>query len=215
MARSSQPFFLHRDLTTAMCRLKETDGRTSNTLVGRGQHRGADLSARLPSTLRGCIIKVINSCCIDLSFQIGLDTSYWTAVNQFFIWGSLSVYFAIIFTMYSDGMYLIFTASFPFIGKHWDSSCQGLRLTGGTCHTARWEYGWYVLRKCPTEDLIYHRQVFTPCCRTWPLSLVPTHVHTRPFAHSLAHSVHASVPVCMSTPYSQVHAARLGKRSSR
>ncbi|RMC16532.1 hypothetical protein DUI87_06469 [Hirundo rustica rustica] len=30
--------------------------------------------------------------------------------------GSLSVYFAITFTMYSDGMYLIFTASFPFIG---------------------------------------------------------------------------------------------------
>ncbi|XP_063309827.1 phospholipid-transporting ATPase ID-like [Pelobates fuscus] len=51
-----------------------------------------------------------------VSVQIGLDTSYWTAVNQFFIWGSLAVYFAIIFTMYSDGMYLIFTASFPFIG---------------------------------------------------------------------------------------------------
>ncbi|NWY46078.1 AT8B5 ATPase, partial [Sylvia atricapilla] len=53
---------------------------------------------------------------IVVSVQIGLDTSYWTVVNQFFIWGSLSVYFAITFTMYSDGMYLIFTASFPFIG---------------------------------------------------------------------------------------------------
>ncbi|XP_038259336.1 LOW QUALITY PROTEIN: phospholipid-transporting ATPase ID-like [Dermochelys coriacea] len=53
---------------------------------------------------------------IVVSVQIGLDTAYWTAVNQFFIWGSLSVYFAIIFTMYSDGMYLIFAASFPFIG---------------------------------------------------------------------------------------------------
>ncbi|KAH1169000.1 phospholipid-transporting ATPase ID-like isoform X1 [Mauremys mutica] len=53
---------------------------------------------------------------IVVSVQIGLDTAYWTAVNQFFIWGSLSLYFAIIFTMYSDGMYLIFTASFPFIG---------------------------------------------------------------------------------------------------
>lgn len=60
--------------------------------------------------------------CIALFFQIGLDTSYWTVVNQFFIWGSLSVYFAITFTMYSDGMYLIFTASFPFIGKPWDKS---------------------------------------------------------------------------------------------
>lgn len=58
--------------------------------------------------------------CIALFFQIGLDTSYWTVVNQFFIWGSLSVYFAITFTMYSDGMYMIFTASFPFVGKPWD-----------------------------------------------------------------------------------------------
>uniref|UniRef100_A0A8C9F4R7 Phospholipid-transporting ATPase n=1 Tax=Pavo cristatus TaxID=9049 RepID=A0A8C9F4R7_PAVCR len=54
---------------------------------------------------------------IVVSVQIGLDTSYWTVVNQFFIWGSLSVYFAITFTMYSDGMYLILTASFPFVGK--------------------------------------------------------------------------------------------------
>lgn len=51
-----------------------------------------------------------------VSAQIGLDTTYWTAVNQFFVWGSLAVFFAISFTMYSDGMYLIFTGSFPFIG---------------------------------------------------------------------------------------------------
>uniref|UniRef100_A0A8C5LT17 Phospholipid-transporting ATPase n=1 Tax=Leptobrachium leishanense TaxID=445787 RepID=A0A8C5LT17_9ANUR len=61
---------------------------------------------------------LMNQTCLLLvvSVQIGLDTSYWTAVNQFFIWGSMAVYFAITFTMYSDGMYLIFTASFPFIG---------------------------------------------------------------------------------------------------
>ncbi|KAI1905184.1 hypothetical protein AGOR_G00013520 [Albula goreensis] len=53
---------------------------------------------------------------IAVCIQLGLDTFYWTAVNQFFLWGSLSVYFAITFTMYSNGMYLIFTASFPFIG---------------------------------------------------------------------------------------------------
>uniref|UniRef100_A0AAR2M1Q2 Phospholipid-transporting ATPase n=1 Tax=Pygocentrus nattereri TaxID=42514 RepID=A0AAR2M1Q2_PYGNA len=50
------------------------------------------------------------------SAQLGLDTYYWTAVNHFFLWGSLSVFFAITFTMYSNGMYLIFTSSFPFIG---------------------------------------------------------------------------------------------------
>lgn len=50
-------------------------------------------------------------------FKLGLDTYYWTAVNQFFLWGSLSVYFAVTFTMYSNGMYLIFTSSFPFTGQ--------------------------------------------------------------------------------------------------
>ncbi|XP_062410135.1 phospholipid-transporting ATPase ID [Sardina pilchardus] len=53
---------------------------------------------------------------VAVNMQIGLDTYYWTAVNQFFLWGSMSVYFAVSFTMYSNGMYLIFTSSFPFIG---------------------------------------------------------------------------------------------------
>lgn len=38
-------------------------------------------------------------------------------MNQFFIWGSLAVYFAVSFTMYSNGMFLIFTSTFPFIGE--------------------------------------------------------------------------------------------------
>uniref|UniRef100_A0A672NB00 Phospholipid-transporting ATPase n=1 Tax=Sinocyclocheilus grahami TaxID=75366 RepID=A0A672NB00_SINGR len=54
--------------------------------------------------------------CLLIAVSLGLDTYYWTAVNQFFLWGSLSVYFAVTFTMYSNGMYLIFTSSFPFIG---------------------------------------------------------------------------------------------------
>uniref|UniRef100_A0A671TBY8 Phospholipid-transporting ATPase n=1 Tax=Sinocyclocheilus anshuiensis TaxID=1608454 RepID=A0A671TBY8_9TELE len=54
--------------------------------------------------------------CLLIAVSMGLDTYYWTAVNQFFLWGSLSVYFAVTFTMYSNGMYLIFTSSFPFTG---------------------------------------------------------------------------------------------------
>uniref|UniRef100_A0A671VYY4 Phospholipid-transporting ATPase n=1 Tax=Sparus aurata TaxID=8175 RepID=A0A671VYY4_SPAAU len=50
------------------------------------------------------------------SAQLCLDTHYWTAVNQFFIWGSLAAYFAVTFTMYSNGMFFIFTSAFPFIG---------------------------------------------------------------------------------------------------
>uniref|UniRef100_A0A8B9LU85 Phospholipid-transporting ATPase n=1 Tax=Astyanax mexicanus TaxID=7994 RepID=A0A8B9LU85_ASTMX len=56
-----------------------------------------------------CLLMVVN-------LQLGLDTYYWTAVNHFFLWGSLSVYFAVSFTLYSNGMFLIFTSSFPFIG---------------------------------------------------------------------------------------------------
>uniref|UniRef100_A0A4W5RQU1 Phospholipid-transporting ATPase n=1 Tax=Hucho hucho TaxID=62062 RepID=A0A4W5RQU1_9TELE len=53
---------------------------------------------------------------ITVCIQLGLDMSYWTAVNQFFVWGSLAMYFTATFTMYSNGTYLIFPASFPFIG---------------------------------------------------------------------------------------------------
>lgn len=61
--------------------------------------------------------------CCDI-FQLCLETHYWTAVNQFFIWGSLAAYFAITFTMFSNGMFLIFTSVFPFIGKNIQPVCQ-------------------------------------------------------------------------------------------
>uniref|UniRef100_A0A3Q4H379 Phospholipid-transporting ATPase n=1 Tax=Neolamprologus brichardi TaxID=32507 RepID=A0A3Q4H379_NEOBR len=48
--------------------------------------------------------------------QLFLDTYYWTAINQLFVWASIAVYFAITFTMYSSGMFLIFTSAFPFTG---------------------------------------------------------------------------------------------------
>uniref|UniRef100_A0A8C7DFF7 Phospholipid-transporting ATPase n=1 Tax=Oncorhynchus kisutch TaxID=8019 RepID=A0A8C7DFF7_ONCKI len=53
---------------------------------------------------------------ITVCIQLCLDMSYWTVVNHFFVWGSLAMYFTVTFTMYSNGTYLIFPASFPFIG---------------------------------------------------------------------------------------------------
>lgn len=53
---------------------------------------------------------------------MGLDTAYWTAVNQLFLWGSLAIYFIITFTLYSDGTYQMFTSSFPFVGM--SRSCK-------------------------------------------------------------------------------------------
>ncbi|XP_070587384.1 probable phospholipid-transporting ATPase IM [Erythrolamprus reginae] len=74
---------------------------------------------------------------IVVSVQMGLDTAYWTSVNQLFLWGSLAIYFVITFTLYSDGTYQIFTTSFPFVGtarntlnqpKVWLSICLCVSL---------------------------------------------------------------------------------------
>ncbi|XP_044299959.1 phospholipid-transporting ATPase ID-like [Varanus komodoensis] len=60
-------------------------------------------------TAQTCLLVVV-------SVQIGLDTAYWTAVNQLFVWGSLATYFVITFAMYSDSTYRILTTAFPFVG---------------------------------------------------------------------------------------------------
>lgn len=53
----------------------------------------------------------------NYSLQIGLDTGYWTAINHFFIWGSLAVYFAILFAMHSNGLFDMFPNQFRFVGE--------------------------------------------------------------------------------------------------
>ncbi|XP_035520745.1 probable phospholipid-transporting ATPase IM [Morone saxatilis] len=61
-------------------------------------------------------VTIATSLVIVVSVQIGLDKHYWTAVNHLFIWGSLTVYFAILFAMQSDGIFGIFPSNFPFVG---------------------------------------------------------------------------------------------------
>ncbi|CAG5957858.1 unnamed protein product [Menidia menidia] len=61
-------------------------------------------------------VTIATSLVIVVSIQIGLDTHYWTAVNHLFVWGSLIVYFAILFGMQSDGLFGLFPSHFPFIG---------------------------------------------------------------------------------------------------
>uniref|UniRef100_A0A8C2FYH4 Phospholipid-transporting ATPase n=1 Tax=Cyprinus carpio TaxID=7962 RepID=A0A8C2FYH4_CYPCA len=50
------------------------------------------------------------------SAQIALDTGYWTAINHFFIWGSLGTYFTILFAMHSSILFNIFPKQFHFLG---------------------------------------------------------------------------------------------------
>ncbi|NWX94552.1 AT8B2 ATPase, partial [Nothoprocta pentlandii] len=62
-------------------------------------------------------VTVATSLVIVVSVQIGLDTGFWTAINHFFIWGSLAAYFAILFAMHSDGLFHMFPNQFCFVGS--------------------------------------------------------------------------------------------------
>ncbi|XP_007904418.1 phospholipid-transporting ATPase ID isoform X1 [Callorhinchus milii] len=68
-------------------------------------------------TVATCLVIVV-------SLQIGLDTSYWTAINHFFIWGSVAIYFCILFAMHSNGLFELFQNQFPFVGNARNSLIQ-------------------------------------------------------------------------------------------
>ncbi|XP_028927028.1 probable phospholipid-transporting ATPase IM isoform X1 [Ornithorhynchus anatinus] len=61
-------------------------------------------------------VTVATSLVIVVNMQIVLDTSYWTVINHLFIWGSVAMYFSILFTMQSSGLFEIFPKQFPFVG---------------------------------------------------------------------------------------------------
>ncbi|XP_071583446.1 phospholipid-transporting ATPase ID isoform X4 [Heliangelus exortis] len=69
-------------------------------------------------------VTVATSLVIVVSVQIGLDTGFWTAINHFFIWGSLAAYFAILFTMHSDGLFQMFPNQFRFVGNAQNTLAQ-------------------------------------------------------------------------------------------
>ncbi|XP_069078622.1 probable phospholipid-transporting ATPase IM [Pleurodeles waltl] len=69
-------------------------------------------------------VTVATSLIVVVSVQIGMDTSYWTAINHYFIWGSLAVYFGILYAMQSDGIFDVFATQFPFVGNARNSLSQ-------------------------------------------------------------------------------------------
>ncbi|XP_036199728.1 phospholipid-transporting ATPase ID isoform X2 [Myotis myotis] len=69
-------------------------------------------------------VTVATSLVIVVSVQIGLDTGYWTAINHFFIWGSVAVYFAILFAMHSNGLFDMFPNQFRFVGNAQNTLAQ-------------------------------------------------------------------------------------------
>uniref|UniRef100_A0A7N8YPW2 Phospholipid-transporting ATPase n=1 Tax=Mastacembelus armatus TaxID=205130 RepID=A0A7N8YPW2_9TELE len=89
------------------------------------------------------------------SAQLGLEMSYWTAVNTIFVLGSLVMYFAVTFTMYSNGMFLMLPSAFPFIGTARNSLNQPniwltILLTSLLCVLPVVTFRFLLIQLCPT-----------------------------------------------------------------
>ncbi|XP_046873824.1 phospholipid-transporting ATPase ID [Hypomesus transpacificus] len=132
---------------------------------------------------------------IAVNFQICLDIHYWTAVNQFFVWGSLSVYFAVTFTMYSNGMFLIFTSSFPFIGTARNSLNQPnvwftIFLTSILCVLPVVAYRFLVLQLWPTiNEKVRYKVRQSKAMPAPPPRRIPTRrISTRRSGYAFSHA---------------------------
>uniref|UniRef100_A0A3Q2TU48 Phospholipid-transporting ATPase n=1 Tax=Fundulus heteroclitus TaxID=8078 RepID=A0A3Q2TU48_FUNHE len=103
-----------------------------------------------------------------VTIQLGLEMSYWTAVNTFFVLGSLAMYFAVTFTMYSNGMFLVVPSAFPFIGTARNSLNQPnvwltIVLTSILCVLPVVTYRFLLIQLCPTiNDKVQHARSPTP-----------------------------------------------------
>ncbi|XP_036177631.1 phospholipid-transporting ATPase IC isoform X2 [Myotis myotis] len=69
-----------------------------------------------PSDYQSFAVTIASALVITVNFQIGLDTSYWTFVNAFSIFGSIALYFGIMFDLHSAGIHVLFPAAFKFTG---------------------------------------------------------------------------------------------------
>lgn len=63
----------------------------------------------LTIVLETCVIFVV-------TLQLALDTNYWTALNHFFLWGSVAMFFLFLFMMYSNTIYSVVPNTFLFVG---------------------------------------------------------------------------------------------------
>ncbi|XP_053727636.1 phospholipid-transporting ATPase ID-like [Synchiropus splendidus] len=90
-----------------------------------------------------------------VTIQLGLEMTYWTAVNTIFVLGSLLMYFAVTFTMYSNGLFLTLPAAFPFVGTARNSLHQPniwltIVITSILCVLPVVTYRFLLLQLCPT-----------------------------------------------------------------
>ncbi|XP_032069923.1 phospholipid-transporting ATPase IC [Thamnophis elegans] len=69
-----------------------------------------------PSDYQSFAVTASSSLIIAVNFQMGMDTSYWTFVNAFSIFGSIALYFGIMFDLHSAGIHVLFPSVFQFTG---------------------------------------------------------------------------------------------------
>uniref|UniRef100_A0A8C5X400 Phospholipid-transporting ATPase n=1 Tax=Malurus cyaneus samueli TaxID=2593467 RepID=A0A8C5X400_9PASS len=69
-----------------------------------------------PADYQSFAVTAASSLIFVVNFQIGLDTSYWTFVNAFSVFGSIALYFGITFDLHSAGIHVLFPSRFQFTG---------------------------------------------------------------------------------------------------
>ncbi|KAM4707627.1 phospholipid-transporting ATPase IC-like isoform 1-T2 [Discoglossus pictus] len=69
-----------------------------------------------PSDYQSFAVTAATALIITVNLQIGLDTSYWTFVNAFSVFGSIAIYFGIMFDLHSAGIHVLFPSMFIFTG---------------------------------------------------------------------------------------------------
>ncbi|KAK1329132.1 hypothetical protein QTO34_011311 [Cnephaeus nilssonii] len=117
-------------------------------------------------------VTVATSLVIVVSVQIGLDTGYWTAINHFFIWGSVAVYFAILFAMHSNGLFDMFPNQFRFVGNAQNTLAQPavwltIALTTVVCILPVVAFRFLKLNLRPDlSDTVRSRRLKAPRART-------------------------------------------------
>ncbi|XP_077398687.1 phospholipid-transporting ATPase ID-like [Vanacampus margaritifer] len=138
---------------------------------------------------------VVQTCLlIVVNIQLCLDTHYWTAVNQSFMWGSLVLYFATTFAMHSNDMFSIFTSVFPFIGTARNSLSQPnvwltILLTCTLCGLPVLAFRFMTIQLQPTiNDKVRHKArkepLPSPAGRHRPARRVSTRRSSYAFSHA-------------------------------
>ncbi|XP_028658350.1 phospholipid-transporting ATPase IC [Erpetoichthys calabaricus] len=69
-----------------------------------------------PSDYQSFAVTTASALIITVNLQISLDTSYWTFINAFSVFGSIAVYFGIMFDIHSAGIHVLFPSAFTFTG---------------------------------------------------------------------------------------------------